>query len=150
MTDLDERLDLIRECVARRRMESRLCDTVPEAKTSQPRQLTGRNRPRVWKTKNSRIVTPEQENEIAERLRRGEKERDIARKFHVSKYIPRRIRVQLQIPYRGRPGRHISEETRAQIVEALRSQQGTYRELGKRFNVCKATLGQIKRKMMST
>jgi ribosomal protein S8 len=144
---LDERLERIRECVQRRRATLTLVDTV----RTQPRPVVTRrtSRPRRWESKRYAILTQVQEDEIAVRLKNGETEMDLARAFHVSKGTTRRIRVQRQIPYRGRPGRMIPVETRAQVLDALRSRQGTCREIAARFGICKATLGKIKREMVS-
>jgi hypothetical protein len=142
---LDERLTLIRQCAERRRAAHGYETPPPQPHTVVTLRLRPRRRA---ESKRYPMLTLVQEDEIAERLRRGETELNLARAYNVSKGTTRRIRVQRQIPVRGRCGHRIPPETKAQILDALRTRQGTCRAIAARFGICKATLGKIKREMV--
>ena len=121
---LYERLLVIAECVARRRI-TRFLEPPPPT-----RHYAG-----------TIPLSYAQETAIAARMKNGESETKLAREFHVSRPAVHRVRERFNIPWHVR----ITPEVKAQICDALRSRQGTWKEIAARFHVCRETVRKIKR-----
>jgi DNA invertase Pin-like site-specific DNA recombinase len=127
MDDLEARLTLIAECVARRRI-IRFLEPPPAATRHHEDFAT---------------LSYAQETAIAARMKNGESETKLAREFHVSRPVVHRVRERFNIPGHVR----ITPEVKAQISDALRSRQGTWKEIAARFHVCRETVRKIKREV---
>jgi DNA-binding CsgD family transcriptional regulator len=141
---LDERLALIRECVTRRRMAQETVNNVDSFETPQPR--TARRTLRRWKTRGYALLTAEQENEIVERLKKSERERELARAFNVSRGTVAQLRKRFNVQYQGR----IPPAVKEQIVAELRaSDHAPQIAIARKFNISHKTVGKIHRAMVS-
>jgi DNA-binding CsgD family transcriptional regulator len=141
---LEERLQTIRDAVARRRAALNFFDNVQEVETPQPR--TARRTLRRWKTKGYALLTAEQENEIVERLKKSERERELARAFNVSRGTVAQLRKRFNVQYQGR----IPPAVKEQIVAELRaSDHAPQIAIARKFNISHKTVGKIHRAMVS-
>jgi hypothetical protein len=166
MNDLDERLNLLRAAVARRREEHYTPRRAPRRhrlpclvisrdiqpaetgsrdfpRTSAPKPQSGyrHNRPRgVNHFRRSSVpLTLAQEAEAVARIKAGQGARRISCELNVRRHRVEALRAKFKIAYRGR-GVKMKPEVREQIISLLHAQRFSYSEIAQQLGVHKRTV----------